>query len=681
MQTHDTPSSNFQPKTGTPKAQPLAPRSFEATDPGQVHAASSTNPFARRPHEVYMGETVSRSSVVSPEAKAEPDSPPAEQAGYRPFSLHAPGQPPPPLPWWHRTQAKLTIGQPNDPYEQEADAVAERVMTMPDPDAQVQRQATVEGETEEDVQPKLLGDVSPSTVQRQPEGATTETGTRRQSFNLQAPDRPSPPALPWWGTQAKLTIGQPNDAYEQAADRVAEQVMGMSSTATPNVQRQAEEEEPEEIQTKPLAASITPLVQRQEMEEEEAIQSKHEVSPQEGSIQRTANGVPQVQPELESQLNASQGGGSALPDNVRSFMEPRFGADFSQVRVHTGSEAVQMNRDLNAQAFTHKQDVYFGAGKAPAKDALTAHELTHVVQQTGGIARQPSRDFQHNAMRFRKDIQSFQQTHPPEQRSHLQRQLAPNIQQDSSRTLRRKGGTAFAPAIGRNKTQLKGTYGEFNVEHGLDKLPTDTKSGEYYVRIEMTPNAQTNGKDISFLQTVRRGTTAGNYSSKATDSGMTKERAERTTAEGWRVDRADPAKDKTPLYGMKKNASGDVVSRGNAETGKFGGNKPWMRDVPNVLDPTVMEFVATAIEPAAGTDFGAVSWGFEYDSSASLYKEKTPALVSPGDPSLAARSEAIKKWNDAVAKPGSGIDQAPQVAPPKPPVGDFPVPSGDTRYA
>jgi hypothetical protein len=46
-----------------------------------------------------------------------------------------------------------------------------------------------------------------------------------------------------------------------------------------------------------------------------------------------------------------------------------------------------MNRDLNAQAFTHKQDVYFGAGKAPAKDALTAHELTHVVQQTGGIQR------------------------------------------------------------------------------------------------------------------------------------------------------------------------------------------------------------------------------------------------------------------------------------------------------
>jgi hypothetical protein len=39
---------------------------------------------------------------------------------------------------------------------------------------------------------------------------------------------------------------------------------------------------------------------------------------------------------------------------------------------------------LNAQAFTHRQGIYFGAGKSPGKDALTAHELCHVIQQTGG---------------------------------------------------------------------------------------------------------------------------------------------------------------------------------------------------------------------------------------------------------------------------------------------------------
>ncbi|HNP97166.1 MAG TPA: DUF4157 domain-containing protein, partial [Cyclobacteriaceae bacterium] len=65
-------------------------------------------------------------------------------------------------------------------------------------------------------------------------------------------------------------------------------------------------------------------------------------------------------------------------------MEPRFGVDFSDVRVHTGNDAVQMNRAVGAQAFTHGSDVYFGEGRSPNNLELTAHELTHVVQQTGG---------------------------------------------------------------------------------------------------------------------------------------------------------------------------------------------------------------------------------------------------------------------------------------------------------
>jgi len=67
-------------------------------------------------------------------------------------------------------------------------------------------------------------------------------------------------------------------------------------------------------------------------------------------------------------------------------MEPRFGADFSGVRVHTDGEAVQMNQELGAQAFAHGSDIYYGEGKSPAKDDLTAHELTHVVQQTGAVS-------------------------------------------------------------------------------------------------------------------------------------------------------------------------------------------------------------------------------------------------------------------------------------------------------
>jgi hypothetical protein len=74
--------------------------------------------------------------------------------------------------------------------------------------------------------------------------------------------------------QPKLTVGQPNDQYEQEADQVAEQVMSMAPPATPNIQRQAEAEE---VQTKPLVETITPIVQRQEaLEEDEPIQANCE---------------------------------------------------------------------------------------------------------------------------------------------------------------------------------------------------------------------------------------------------------------------------------------------------------------------------------------------------------------------------------------------------------------------
>ena len=178
--------------------------------------------------------------------------------------------------------------------------------------------------------------------------------------------------------QAKLTVGAPNDYYEQEADQVADQIMRMAQPQPIGLQ---DTQTQDQVQTKPLAAAITPLVQREAMpEEEEELQTKP-------SLQLATNGSFPIEDNFETRLNSNENGGSPLPDGVRSFMEPRFGTDFSQVRVHTGNEAVQMNRDLNAQAFTHKQNIFFGAGKSPSNDALTAHELTHVVQQTGAAQR------------------------------------------------------------------------------------------------------------------------------------------------------------------------------------------------------------------------------------------------------------------------------------------------------
>ncbi|AFZ21581.1 eCIS core domain-containing protein [Allocoleopsis franciscana] len=178
--------------------------------------------------------------------------------------------------------------------------------------------------------------------------------------------------------QPKLVVGAPGDKYEQEADSVAAQVMSMSNPPDNSglIQRQEEEEPESLVQRSSLVDSITPLVQRQTEEQEDAIQAK-------SLLQRRGKGNAEAGSDVESQLNQSKGGGSPLPDEVRSFMEPRFGTDFSSVRVHTDSTAVQMNKDLRAQAFAHGTDIYYGAGKSPGTDALTAHELTHVVQQTG----------------------------------------------------------------------------------------------------------------------------------------------------------------------------------------------------------------------------------------------------------------------------------------------------------
>jgi hypothetical protein len=179
--------------------------------------------------------------------------------------------------------------------------------------------------------------------------------------------------------QTKLTVGAPGDKYEQEADSVAAQVMSMSVPPAPSmpIQRQKEEEEREpSLQCSSLADSITPLVQRLPEEQQEPLQAK-------SLLQREANGSAEAGSSLESKLNQSKGGGSPLPNEVRSFMEPRFGTEFSSVRVHTDSSAVQMNKELGAQAFAHGSDIYYGAGKSPGNNELTAHELTHTIQQTG----------------------------------------------------------------------------------------------------------------------------------------------------------------------------------------------------------------------------------------------------------------------------------------------------------
>jgi hypothetical protein len=97
-----------------------------------------------------------------------------------------------------------------------------------------------------------------------------------------------------------------------------------------------------------------------------------------------------VAPPIVHDVLASPG--RPLDGQARAFMEPRFGADFGGVRVHTDARAAESARAVDAVAYTVGSDVVFGAGEyrpgTAAGDRLIAHELAHVVQQGGAQARQ-----------------------------------------------------------------------------------------------------------------------------------------------------------------------------------------------------------------------------------------------------------------------------------------------------
>jgi hypothetical protein len=213
--------------------------------------------------------------------------------------------------------------------------------------------------------------------------------------------------------QAKPSVQRQEEEEElQAKPLVQRQEEEEELQAKPSVQRQEEEEEvqtrrlqrqeeEEEIQTQPLQRQeeeeelqAKALVQRQE--EEEELQAKP------SSSRRAADGSFDAGADTQRRLTARRGQGEPLPGDVQADMEARFGADFSRVRLHTDGEAAQLSQDLQAQAFTHGQDIYFGSGRYDTGSEpgrrLLAHELTHTIQQGASpVQRKPDAAPDHDA--------------------------------------------------------------------------------------------------------------------------------------------------------------------------------------------------------------------------------------------------------------------------------------------
>ncbi|MEH1770892.1 MAG: eCIS core domain-containing protein [Nostoc sp.] len=188
-----------------------------------------------------------------------------------------------------------------------------------------------------------------------------------------------------------MTIGEPGDKYEQEANRVASQVVqqintpsAAQSTQGKSLQRQDTEEE--EIQTKPSISVLqrSPLPTQVKLE---AIPGDEELQAKSILQGRDARGSREASTDVESAINSARGSGQALDAGLQRSMGQAMGADFSGVKVHTDSQSDRLNQSVQARAFTTGQDVFFRQGAyepgSRRGQELIAHELTHVLQQSG----------------------------------------------------------------------------------------------------------------------------------------------------------------------------------------------------------------------------------------------------------------------------------------------------------
>ena len=294
-------------------------------------------------------------------------------------------------------QPKMTVNPANDRFEQEANHAANTVMGMTETTqpniprsseslSAIQTKPNLDGhesfvqrqeDEEESVQTKpISGHVSSGLQRQEEEEESVQTKSLAGNISSNSPQLQRKQDEEE-SVQMKSLSGQLSSVIQRQDEE--EESVQTKSLASNTIQRQDDGEE-ESVQTKPSTVSTSTLQRQNDEEESESVQTRRE-----------GRNTPDVSPELESAINSSRGGGSPLDSETRSFFEPRFGSDFSNVRIHNDSAAANSARQLNAEAFTRGSDIYFGSGRyqpnSPSGRHLLAHELTHTIQQGAAPSR------------------------------------------------------------------------------------------------------------------------------------------------------------------------------------------------------------------------------------------------------------------------------------------------------
>ena len=204
------------------------------------------------------------------------------------------------------------------------------------------------------------------------------------------PESPSEGAsrpLPW-PIQAKLEVGAADDPLEREADRIADHVMRMPETGSAD--RPVLSRATSGVRRKCTCGGSCEKCKTEQSEDERGrVQKKPTATAGSGHIS-----APSVAPPIVHQ--ALRSSGQPLDAATRSFFEPRFGYDFSRVRLHADGPAAESAKAIQARAYTVGRDVVFAQNQLSTSTRegkrLLAHELAHIVQQGGGESAVVRRD-------------------------------------------------------------------------------------------------------------------------------------------------------------------------------------------------------------------------------------------------------------------------------------------------
>jgi hypothetical protein len=303
--------------------------------------------------------------------------------------------------------------------------------------------------------------------------------------------------------QPKLTIGAPGDKYEQEADRVASQVVRQIHAPQTNAPVQRESIEDDELQMKPDS------LQRESIEDEDELQMRPATEAVEGGS---------ASKDLEAAIHQARGSGQALDPSLQRQMGQALGADFSGVTIHTDSQSDQLNRSIQAKAFTTGQDIFFRQGayqpSSQSGQELIAHELTHVVQQSAtpsasNLHRASEGVIQRNKNKGNKGGNKKQQQEKDKERRK---------QQEQQKQQRQRENFERQEAEKRPSREKRAERGARREEAQREIQQRASTEAQNYMRLIQNAKTQVlqareqairNGQDVDAVSRINAGTNSG----------------------------------------------------------------------------------------------------------------------------------------------------------------------------